>query len=61
MSQLSPRRVGETCQVSGGEPMTYYIILVMGICFVAIYSFVALNSNRFGMKMLLSKLLIVDE
>lgn len=41
--------------------MTYYIILVMGICFVAIYSFVALNSNRFGMKMLLSKLLIVDE
>lgn len=42
------------CDVAA-EPMTYYIILVMGICFCIIYSFVALNSNRFGMKWLLSK------
>lgn len=49
--------VEETCQVSS-DPMTYYLILVMGICFVTVYSFVALNVNRFGMKMLLSKSLI---
>lgn len=42
------------CDVAA-EPMTYHIILVMGCTFVSIYSFVALNSTRFGMKWLLCK------
>lgn len=43
------------CVVSGREPMTYYIILATGLGFVSMYMFVALTSNRLGMKYLLSE------
>lgn len=37
------------------DPMTYYIILVMGSFFLVIFSFVALNLDRIGAKWLSSK------
>lgn len=43
-----------SCNVPG-DPMTYYIILIMGFSFGIIYVFVALYSKKYPMKYLIGK------
>lgn len=46
------------CVAFVNEPTTYYIILIFGGTFLALYLLAAFNSKRFGMKYILCTLIV---